>query len=190
MSDAIGERKARARAAAFAARKAAFAQDGLAAQAGKRLGEFLSVLSPQIVAGYMPIRTEVSPLDVMAGLVGEGIRVCVPVIVGDGQPLQFREWTPAARMIDGPFGAKVPDAGDWLEPDHIIAPLVAFDLRGYRLGYGGGFYDRSIAGLRSRGVDPFVIGFAFAAQQLDEVPTEPTDERLQAIVTEFGAMEF
>lgn len=190
MTTGIGERKAAARKAAFAARKAAFAQPGLAERAGARLAEYVATRTPRIVAAYMPIRTEVSPLGVMADLAAGGLRICVPVIEGAGLPLKFREWTPDAAMVEGPFGAAVPAEGDWLDPDHIIAPLVAFDSRGYRLGYGGGFYDRSIAGLRARGIDPFVIGFAFAAQRLDTVPTEPTDVRLDAIVTEDGVLEF
>jgi 5-formyltetrahydrofolate cyclo-ligase len=92
-------------------------------------------------------------------------------------------------MIEGEFGALVPVAGDWLEPRLLIAPLLAFDANGGRLGYGGGFYDRSLQGLRAQdrtGRRTLAVGFAYSAQQVDAVPRGPTDQPLDAIVTEHG----
>jgi 5-formyltetrahydrofolate cyclo-ligase len=117
----------------------------------------------------------------------QGARICVPVIAGEGLPLRFREWSPDCALVDGPFGAAVPAAGEWLEPDTLIAPLLAFDRAGFRLGYGGGFYDRTLEMLRAKRPTR-AIGFAYAVQEVDEVPTEPTDQPLDAIVTEAGVI--
>ena len=132
------------------------------------------------------MRTEIDPLPAMAahqGLVG------VPVILGPGQPLKFRQWSPVAPMVAGDFGALIPQSGDWIEPEVVIVPLVAFDARGYRLGYGGGFYDRTLEGLRAKR-PTLAVGFAFAAQEMPQVPIEATDQPLDAIVTEDGIRLF
>jgi 5-formyltetrahydrofolate cyclo-ligase len=176
--------KKAARAAAFAARKRAFAAGQ--GQAAEILADVLTAHSGKRLAGYMPMRTEIDPLPAMAA--HQGV-VCVPVIIGPGQALRFREWSPGAAMVEGAFGAMIPAEGAWVEPEVLIVPLVGFDARGYRLGYGGGFYDRTLAGLRASG-DVLAIGFAFAAQELAEVPIEPTDERLDAMVTEVGVRRF
>ncbi len=130
------------------------------------------------------MRTEIDPLAAMAGHQGP---VGVPVIIGAGQALQFRLWTPDCTMEMGAFGARIPTQGDWIIPQVLIVPLLAFDARGYRLGYGGSFYDRTLEGLRANG-PVTAIGFAFAAQEVGEVPIEPTDQRLDIIVTEAGAV--
>lgn len=183
MTDIL-EQKAKARTAAFAARKLAFAAgQGSAAEI---LAEFLSPHRDKVLAGYMPMRTEIDPLPAMAR---HAAPVGVPVIIGPGQPLRFRQWTPDARMIEGEFKALIPATGDWVVPEVVIVPMVAFDARGYRLGYGGGFYDRTLEKLKAAG-PVLAIGFAFAAQQLDEVPIESTDQRLDALVTDQGVMRF
>jgi 5-formyltetrahydrofolate cyclo-ligase len=140
------------------------------------------------LAGYMAMRTEIDPMPAMAAMAGEG-RVCVPVIAGKGKPLRFREWSPEADMSDGPFGARVPAAGDWLEPEVLIVPLVAFDRGGNRLGYGGGFYDRTLERLRAAR-PTLAIGFAWAAQEAEALPLEPTDQPLDMIVTEAEVIRF
>ena len=86
-------------------------------------------------------------------------------------------------MVDGPFGASVPALGEEIVPEIVIVPLVAFDRQGGRLGYGGGFYDRTLEGLRARG-PVLAIGFAFGAQEAEGLPLEPTDQPLDMIVTE------
>ena len=179
----LTEAKAAARKAAFARCKAAFERT-CKAQAGY-LSEILAGHRGVPLAGFMPIRTEISPLPVMRALSATGRRVCVPVIQRLGLPLLFREWTPDCRMVGGPFGALVPESGAYLEPEILIAPLLAFDARGYRLGYGGGFYDRSLEGLRSKR-KTLAFGFAYSAQQVGQVPIEATDQPLDAIVTEAG----
>ena len=176
----IAEVKAAARQAAFVSRKQAF--DAGQGDAAARLAGVLAQYRGAVLAGYMPMRTEIDPLAAMAGHRGP---VCVPVITGKDQPLAFREWSPQSRMVVGGFGALIPASGDWLEPEVLIVPLLAWDRRGYRLGYGGGFYDRTLQVLRA--LRPTVaIGFAFAAQQLAKVPIDATDQRLDIVVTERG----
>lgn len=181
--------KASLRKIAFAARKSAHGQ-GLDQAANAALLKAAEALpNAQVIAGYMPIRTEVSPLATMAALSDAGKRICVPVITGEQQPLEFHEWTPTSDMVDGPFGAMVPRSGERLIPDVLIMPLVAFDKTGTRLGYGGGFYDRSLAQIAAK-KQVRAVGFAYAAQELDVLPKEPTDWPLDAIVTEMGAVTF
>jgi 5-formyltetrahydrofolate cyclo-ligase len=172
--------KAEARRAAFAARKLAFAAGQ--GQAAELLADYLAAHRGRILSGYMPMRTEIDPLPAMAAHQGP---VCVPVIPGPAQPLRFREWTPGCAMVAGEFGALIPAEGAWLEPEVLIVPLLSFDRRGFRLGYGGGFYDRTLERLRQRHPTQ-AIGFAFAAQEVPMVPTDPTDQRLDAILTEAG----
>ncbi|WP_341864357.1 5-formyltetrahydrofolate cyclo-ligase [Gymnodinialimonas sp. 57CJ19] len=184
----IQDLKATARAAAFAARKAAHAK--ATATVPSATAHLLAAIGPaegRIIAGYMAMRTELSPLPAMAALHGAGARICVPIIKANGQPLAFQEWTPTTAMIPGAFGASVPAEGDWLTPDTLIVPLVAFDARLNRLGYGGGFYDRTLEQLRAA-APTRAIGFAFAAQMLPDVPQEPTDQPLDVLITENGPL--
>ena len=178
--DALTELKAVARKAAFARRKQAF--DSQRPGAAGHLAEVLAGYRGVPLAGYMPIRTEIDPLPVMAEAAAHG-PVSVPVIQGAGQPLKFSRWTPEGPLRDGPFGAKVPEVDEYFEPEILIVPLVGFDRQGNRLGYGGGFYDRTLELLRAKR-STLAIGFAFAAQQADVLPLEPTDQPLNMIVTE------
>jgi 5-formyltetrahydrofolate cyclo-ligase len=172
--------KKAARTQGFAARERAFAAGQ--GQAAEILADFLAVHRGRALAGYMPMRTEIDPLPAMAA--HQGV-VCVPIIVGAGQALRFREWSPGCAMVAGEFGALIPAEGAWVEPDVLIVPLVGFDSRGYRLGYGGGFYDRTLEGLRAHR-PVLAVGFAFAGQEMDTVPIEATDQKLDVIVTENG----
>jgi 5-formyltetrahydrofolate cyclo-ligase len=176
--------KTQARAAAFARRAEAFAAGQ--GRAAAILAEVLEAEAGSVLSGYMPMRSEIDPLPAMATHRGP---VCVPVIEGKGLPLRFRAWTPGAVMVEGPFKALIPADGDWLEPEVLIVPLLAFDARGYRLGYGGGFYDRTLEGLRARG-PVLAVGYAFAAQEVDAVPVDAFDQRLDAVVTERGVRRF
>lgn len=177
MTDAatLTDLKAAARTAAFARRKAAHAvrtpaaADSLCAELRRFAGRAL--------AGYMPMRTEIDCLPAMAAHDGP---VAVPVILGPGQPLRFRRWTPASRMVTGDFGALIPVTGDWIVPEVLVVPLVAFDRRGYRLGYGGGFYDRTLAAWPT----VTAIGVAYDACEIESFVPAAHDRRLAAIVTE------
>jgi 5-formyltetrahydrofolate cyclo-ligase len=176
--------KALARSEAFARRAGAFAAGQ--GQAAEILADFLAGQSGRVLSGYMPMRTEIDPLPAMAAHQGA---VGVPVIIGKAMPLRFREWSPGCRLVEGAFKALVPEEGAWVEPEVLIVPLLAFDARGYRLGYGGGFYDRTLEGLRAKG-PVLAVGFAFAAQEVAEVPIDATDQRLDVMVTEKGVTIF
>lgn len=179
---ALEEAKAAARNAAFARRKAA--HDAARGDACGYLSEVLAGYRGVPLAGYMAMRTEIDPLPAMEEAAAHGV-VGVPVIQGKGLPLRFSRWEPGCALRDGPFGAKVPQADEWIEPEILIVPLVAFSRAGGRLGYGGGFYDRTLERLRAHHAT-FAIGFAYAAQEDAELPLEPTDQPLDLIVTERG----
>lgn len=176
--------KAAARAEAFARRAEAFAAGQ--GQAAEILADYLAPHKGKVLSGYMPMRSEIDPLPAMAAHQGP---VGVPVIVAKASPLRFREWSPGCRLVEGTFKALVPEEGAWLEPEVVIVPMLAFDARGYRLGYGGGFYDRTLELLRARG-PVLAVGFAFSAQEMAEVPIDQFDQRLDAVVTEKGVTVF
>lgn len=180
----LDEQKAAARKAAFARRKVAH-QAGLGTSA--HLSEVLTGYRGVPLAGYMPIRTEIDPLPAMEEAAAHG-PVGVPVIMGEAQPLKFRQWEPGCELVSGPFGAMIPEEGDWIEPEILIVPLVAFSRSGGRLGYGGGFYDRTLELLRSKRAT-MAIGFAYAAQEDADIPLEPVDQPLDMIVTEAGIID-
>ncbi len=174
------DEKAQMRKAAFARRKAAHARD--MGNAAAVLSSFLAGYRGVDLAGYMPIRTEINPLPAMEEAAAHG-RVGVPVIWGEGQPLKFSEWSPEGEMKDGPFGAKIPFEDRFFEPEIVIVPLVAFDVKGGRLGYGGGFYDRTLQLLRSQR-PTLAVGFAYSDQIAKDLPLETTDQPLDLVITE------
>lgn len=176
--------KALARKTAFATRKEAFARGQ--GQAAEILADFLAPHREKSLSGYMAMRTEIDPMAAMVAHLGP---VGVPVIPGPAQALRFRQWSPGCAMIEGTFGARIPAEGAWIEPEVLIVPLLAFDARGFRLGYGGGFYDRTLETLRARR-PTLAVGFAFAAQEIAEVPIDATDQRLDALVSEEGVRLF
>ncbi|MEL6465015.1 MAG: 5-formyltetrahydrofolate cyclo-ligase [Pseudomonadota bacterium] len=181
----MAEDKAALRKRAFGARKAAFDLDR-----GGASGFLSSVLAGYRgvpLSGYMPIRSEIDPLPAMAEAAAYG-PVAVPVIRDKEQPLVFSRWTPDTVMIKGPFGALVPAVEDLVVPEIVIVPLVAFTRAGGRLGYGGGFYDRTLEGLRA-GRATLAIGFAYGAQEMHDLPLEPTDQMLDMIITDAEVIE-
>lgn len=173
--------KSAARTAAFARRKSAH-HPGL--PTAGYLSEVLAGYRGVPLAGYMAMRTEIDPTPAMEEAAAHG-QVGVPVIRGAGQPLQFRIWEPDCALIKGEFGAMIPESGDWMTPQIVIVPLVAFDRQGGRLGYGGGFYDRTLEKLRAA-QPTMAIGFAYEAQEDANLPLESTDQPLDLIVTEQG----
>ena len=132
-----------------------------------------------VIAGYMPIQSEIDPLPAMKTLYDQGHTICVPIIQGKGKALLFREWNPDAPLIEGDFGALIPRSGQFLKPTILIAPLVAYDARGYRLGYGGGYYDRFFA--RSNNVNKVAVLYPF--QLIEKVPIEKHDIKMNRLVT-------
>lgn len=180
----LSDVKAQARKAAFARRKVAH---DLGQGTAGYLSEVLAGYRGVPVAGYMAMRTEIDPSAAMEEAAAHG-PVGVPVIIGAGEPLKFRQWTPDSVMVPGAFGAAIPEAGDWITPEIVIVPLVAFDRAGGRLGYGGGFYDRTLEQLRAK-QPTLAIGFAYADQEADNLPLEATDQPLDLIVTERGVIQ-
>lgn len=144
--------------------------------------------APGIASGYLAVRDELDPLPAMAALAALGWRLALPVVVGPGLPLVFRSWTPGEPTVPAGLGLAVPAGGEELAPDLLLVPMLAFDARGHRLGYGGGFYDRTIAALRARNPGVRAVGVAFAAQQVPLMPDRETDMRLDAILTETGSV--
>lgn len=182
MSDPVAAKRA-ARTAAKE-RRAGVPPDA-SARASARLTEVLKRFRWRPLAGYLPIHDEADPRAAMTADAGP---VCVPVVEANGAPLLFRTWSPRTRLVAGSFGAMIPIAGDTLVPRILIVPLLAFDRRGMRLGYGGGYYDRTLAELR-RAQPVRAIGFAFAAQEVPAVPSGQMDQPLDLIVTEDEVIE-
>ncbi len=143
-----------------------------------------------IVSGFMPLKSEISPLPLMRKLAEAGARLALPVVAGKGLPLIMRAWTFGAPLASGVWGIRepMPDAPA-VDPDILIVPLLAFDRRGYRLGYGAGYYDMTLTALRAR--KPVVaVGIAYAAQEVDTVPITPRDARLDLVLTEKETIDF
>ena len=179
----LADIKDAARKAAKARRKAArAAHPGAAADAMVVFLDAVSVGAGDVVSAYRPIFSELDPTPSMAALHRRGVRLCVPVITGAAQPLAFRLWTPDTPLEIGAFGAEIPIAAAEVTPTILIAPMLAFDRALWRLGYGGGFYDRTLEGLRTKG-RVRAYGYAYTEQEIPAVPIEPTDQRLDGIVT-------
>ncbi|MCH8198332.1 MAG: 5-formyltetrahydrofolate cyclo-ligase [Proteobacteria bacterium] len=161
-------------------------------EAGERLRQsFLSALplpAAQVVAGYWPMPEEIDVRPLMTYLHLSGHVLVLPVVVGRGQPLIFRRWRPSLALDAGIYGISVPSAeAPEATPGVLLVPLLAFDGDGRRLGYGAGYYDRTLALLRAGG-DILAIGAAYAAQRMDSLPEEASDQRLDWVVTEEGAI--
>ena len=148
----------------------------------------LSLAPRQIVAGYWRIKDEMDCQPILIRLMDSGQPVCLPVVLGDDQPLDLRLWEDGAPLYEAGFGTLAPsDLAPRVVPDIVIMPLLGFDRRGTRLGYGGGYYDRTLETLPTK---PRLVGLAFAAQEFDIIPREPHDVPLDAIVTETGFRTF
>lgn len=177
--------KATLRKAALEAR--ANAPLGAQEAAAGHLSQVLAGYRGVPTAGYMPMRGEIDPLGPMAEASAYG-PVGVPVITAKATPLTFHLWEPEALMTAGTFGALIPEEGVPMIPQIVIVPLVAFDDTGARLGYGGGFYDRTLEQLKTKG-PVHAVGFAFEVQRMDNLPQELTDIPLDMIVTDKGVRE-
>ena len=173
------------------ARRALLAREGV--RAARALAEAFPFDLPGAtgrVALYRPLGSELDPGPLAARLAAAGAAILLPVVVARGSSLTFREaGDPAAHVPDAAGLLAPPPTAAEARPDLILAPLLAFDGRGGRLGYGGGYYDRAIAALRA-GPGVRVIGLAFAGQEVPEVPAGAGDQRLDAICVEMGYRAF
>ncbi|MEM1237874.1 MAG: 5-formyltetrahydrofolate cyclo-ligase [Pseudomonadota bacterium] len=176
----LDDAKKAARKAAFARRK--LAHETAAPGSAGMLSSFLAGHQGVPVAGYMPINTEIDPRPALEEAAARG-PVCIPVIEAAATPLKFARWEPDMALVEGAFKAMIPADPEWVTPEIVIVPLVAFDAKGGRLGYGGGFYDRTLELLRAAR-PTLAAGFAYSAQEAEDLPLEPTDQPLDLIITE------
>ena len=140
-----------------------------------------------VVAGYWPLRDEFDVRALLRALDGEGLVCALPVVAAPDRALAFRRWRPGDRLTEGAFGIAepAPDRPE-VRPVALLVPLLAVDGAGRRLGYGRGYYDRTLAALRATG-PATAIGVCFEAQRVAEVPAEAHDQRLDWVLTERSA---
>lgn len=141
-------------------------------------------LTSGIVATYLPIQSEMDPGPLSVALLDTGFQLALPCIKRAAHPLEFRHFSPGDKLRGGPYNTKEPPkSAEIVEPDIILLPMLAFSRTGYRLGYGGGYYDRSLAALRAK-KQIFACGLAYAAQEVPLVPTDEYDQKLDGVLTE------
>lgn len=190
-ADLIAQAKQAARVQAREARARAHAASGSAAAASiaTNVLSLLTSVRPGVltIAGYHPKGDEVDVLPALSGLVAAGHATALPVVTGRAWPLVFRLWRPGHPLVPGAFRIMEP-MGDapLVQPDIVLVPLLAFDREGYRLGYGGGFYDRTLEVLRAE-APTIAVGIGYAGQGVDKLPIDAYDQKLDWIVTEQGA---
>jgi 5-formyltetrahydrofolate cyclo-ligase len=186
MSENIAATKKSARTVAMGVRKVAHAE--LKDTAPLALAAHAFPITPEknrhIVSAFYPYQSEIDARPLLGKLAGEGWTTCLPIVIGEGLPLLFRRWLAGAPTVAGVWGIpRPPDSAGEVEPDVLIVPLLAFDRAGYRLGYGGGFYDRTLEKLRTRKT-VIAIGVAYASQEVPHVPIGPHDQPLDYVMTE------
>lgn len=148
----------------------------------------LLVSASGAVGGYWAINSEADPLPVLSALREAGRAVALPVVTGRDQALEFRLWTPDTPLVPSGFGTSAPGpSAPSLVPGLLIVPLLGYDDTGTRLGYGGGYYDRTLAQWPER---PVLLGFGFSGQRVDAIPREAHDIALDAVLTETGLTTF
>lgn len=157
-----------------------------AAQAiAARLDQALPDLSGKIVSAWWPIRSELDLRPWLTALWARGARAALPLVVEKAAPLRFRLWRQGDRMERGFWDIPVPAAGDWVIPDVALAPVVGHDPACYRLGYGGGYFDRTLAAL---GPQAMAVGVGLAASLVPTIFPQPHDIPMRMIVTETGIL--
>lgn len=168
------------------ARRAALS-DAVHAALSARIVEHLRAALPRpaVVAFCWPIKHEPDVRAVIEAWRAEGGCAALPVVVEEAQPLAFRSWTAATHLVPDRYGIPTPAEGEFVVPDMILLPLNGFDGDGYRLGYGGGFFDRTLAALSPR---PLAVGVGFEVNRLASIRPEVHDQRLDWLVTEAGAV--
>lgn len=148
-----------------------------------RLRELLAE-RPGITLGvYWPFQAEFDPRPLIDWLIGEGFSAALPAVIDKKGPLEYRAWRPGEALVDGVWNIPIPEKRDIVVPQAVLAPLVGFDPECYRLGYGGGYFDRTLAALTPR---PLAIGVGFALSRLATIHPQPHDIPMDLIVTEAG----
>jgi 5-formyltetrahydrofolate cyclo-ligase len=144
------------------------------------------------VSAYWTLPGEFDVRPLLEELYRRGHPCLLPAVVAKGEPLAFRRWRPGMALVGEGLGVEAPPAGtEERRPDLLLVPLLAFDAEGYRLGYGGGYYDRTLAALRADGRgSPLAVGIAFSGQEVPAVPHLPRDRKLDALLSEAGARHF
>ncbi|MGI9415240.1 MAG: 5-formyltetrahydrofolate cyclo-ligase [Hyphomicrobiales bacterium] len=184
----VAEAKRALRKAMGTARAGLQADHGAEARERLRDGglDFLDRSAPGTVSGFHPYGSEIDCTGLLERLSDEGWVTALPVVVGPVRPLEFRPWRPGEPLEAGAWSIPVPgDAAGAVVPDVLLVPLLAFDRRGYRLGYGGGFYDRTLDQLRAENT-VVAVGVAFAGQEVDAVPHDTQDQPLDWMLTQAG----
>lgn len=154
-----------------------------------RFLEHFKFSAAQSIAGYWPMAGELDVVVLLSCLHQLGMTCALPVVEAADSPLVFKQWQAGDKLQNGPHGTRHPEeAAPIIEPDILLVPLLGFDLKGARLGFGGGYYDRTIEAIRSR-KKICCIGVAFDEQQCSAVPLGPHDERLDWIVTPTRAIQ-
>jgi 5-formyltetrahydrofolate cyclo-ligase len=147
------------------------------------VAQHFPALSDALLGFYWPIRGEIGPHPLVRHLVERGARAALPVVIEKGQPLEFWAWRPGTPLRRGVWDIPIPAERQVVRPTALLVPLVGFDRRGYRLGYGGGYYDRTLAALDPR---PLTIGIGYEIGRLETIHPQPHDIPMDAIVTEAG----
>ena len=181
----LDQRKAALRAAALARRDAIPAAERQAAASAIAARPFpLPVPAGAVVSGFMPLKSEISPLPLLRRLADAGASLALPVVAGRGKPLIMRAYAFGQELNAGVWGIREPKASaPEVFPDILIVPLAAFDRKGHRIGYGAAYYDMTIN--RLRGIKPVTaVGIAYAAQEVPDVPVDAHDARLDLVLTE------
>ena len=151
------------------------------------LWQWLSALPVAMIGFCAPIRAEVDCRPAVLRLIAAGWQACMPVVVEPQQPMQFRRWRADTVMTTDPHGIPVPAEGECPPPAVLLLPLVAYDAAGYRLGYGGGYFDRTLAACHPR---PLTIGIGYAATRLASMAPAPHDIPLDAVLSDAGLERF
>ncbi|MCP5381292.1 MAG: 5-formyltetrahydrofolate cyclo-ligase [Kordiimonadaceae bacterium] len=141
------------------------------------------------ISGFIPINDEIDCLIVLKVLHAARFPLCLPTIRAKNEPLEFNSWELRTPLDDGPFGTKQ-STGAIVSPEVLLVPLLAFDEKGSRLGYGGGYYDRTLEKLRRENPEVYAIGIAFDDQKLDSIPMESYDQPLDMVITEKTTYRF
>lgn len=156
---------------------------GWAASVERYVREILGRMKPQTVGFYLPFKHEIDARPLVRDLLEQGWSAALPVVIEKKGPLEFRAWRPGMLMTPGVYDIPIPAERNIVKPDVLLVPLVGFDGANYRLGYGGGYYDRTLAAMLPR---PSTIGVGFELSRLETIFPQAHDMPLDAIVTEAG----